>query len=71
MTAADRVPPRTLWALAALGVAAGLVVATLTLTSDHLSERGLETALGLLVGWSLSAPVCSRGGAAPATAPAC
>ena len=52
MTAADRVPPRTLWALAALGVAAGLVVASLTLTSDHLDERGLETALGLLVGWS-------------------
>jgi signal transduction histidine kinase len=52
MTGGTRVTAGSLAALAALGVAAGLVVAWLTLTSDHLDERGLETALALLVGWS-------------------
>jgi signal transduction histidine kinase len=47
-----RVSQRTLPALAGAGLAGGLVFAWLTLTSDHLHDRGLEAALGLLVGWS-------------------
>jgi hypothetical protein len=40
MTPADRFPPRTLWALAALGVAAGLVVAPRSGSRSTLSSRG-------------------------------
>jgi signal transduction histidine kinase len=41
-----------LLALGAAGLAFGLAVATLILTSDHVDDRGAEAALALLVGWS-------------------
>jgi signal transduction histidine kinase len=43
---------RGLAALAALGLATGLIVAWLTLESDHLDEPGVDAVLALLVGWS-------------------
>jgi hypothetical protein len=55
MAGSARAPRRILPALAGAGIAAGLVIAWLTLGSDHLDERGLEAALGLLVGWSFIA----------------
>jgi hypothetical protein len=39
-------------ALACLGFASGLVVAWLTLESDHLDEPAVDAVLALLVGWS-------------------
>ena len=41
-----------LLALGAVGLAFGLAVAALILTSDHVHDRGVEAALALLVGWS-------------------
>jgi signal transduction histidine kinase len=41
-----------LLALGAVGLAVGLAVATLILTSDHVHDRGVEAGLALLVGWS-------------------
>ena len=52
MAAMTRVSAWRLAALGALGAGAGLAFAWLTLTSDHVDERGLEAALGLVVGWS-------------------
>jgi signal transduction histidine kinase len=43
---------RALWALAAVGVAFGLAVLALILTSDHAEPTWAWGALGLLVGWS-------------------
>jgi signal transduction histidine kinase len=43
---------RALWALAAAGVACGLVYLALVLSSDHVDDPGLTAVLGLLVGWS-------------------
>jgi signal transduction histidine kinase len=39
-------------ALAVVGIASGLIVAWLTLESDHLDEPGVDAVLALLVGWS-------------------
>jgi signal transduction histidine kinase len=47
--------PRTSRAIAltgAAGLASGLVYAAIVLASDHVHDRGLEAAIGLLVGWS-------------------
>ena len=52
MASSARAPQRTLVALAGAGLAGGLVFLWLTLGSEHLEDRGLEAALGLLVGWS-------------------
>jgi signal transduction histidine kinase len=52
MDPSARASARGLAALAALGLAAGLVVAWLTLASDHLDEPGVDAVLALLVGWS-------------------
>ncbi|MGH3100123.1 MAG: hypothetical protein ACRDPU_03980, partial [Thermoleophilia bacterium] len=41
-----------LLALGAAGLAVGLAVAALILTSDHVDDRGVEAGLALLVGWS-------------------
>ena len=41
-----------LLALGAVGLAVGVAVAALILTSDHIDDRGVEAALALLVGWS-------------------
>jgi signal transduction histidine kinase len=43
---------RALLALALTGVAAGAAYLAAVVTSDHVDDRGLEAALGLLVGWS-------------------
>ncbi len=39
-------------ALGAAGLAVGVAVAALILSSDHVYDRGVEAALALLVGWS-------------------
>jgi signal transduction histidine kinase len=39
-------------ALAGAGLASGAAVAALILSSDHVSDRGVQAALALLVGWS-------------------
>ena len=43
---------RAVPALAAAGVACGLVYLALVLATDHVDDPGLTAALGLLVGWS-------------------
>jgi signal transduction histidine kinase len=43
---------RQLVLLGALGLVCGLVVAAITLASDHVDDRGVEATLRLLVGWS-------------------
>jgi signal transduction histidine kinase len=52
MSSSARAPQRIILALAGAGLAFGLVVAWLTLGSDHVEDRGFEAALRLLVGWS-------------------
>jgi signal transduction histidine kinase len=52
MSTSPRASQRMFLALAGAGLAFGLVVAWLTLASDHVEDRGFEAALGLLVGWS-------------------
>ena len=49
---AMRASQRIILALAGAGLAFGLIVAWLTLGSDHVEDRGVEAALRLLVGWS-------------------
>jgi len=44
--------PRALLLLGGAGFACGLLYAALVLGSDHVDDRGLTAALGLLVGWS-------------------
>ncbi len=43
---------RLLLALAFAGLASGVVIAAITLASDHIDDPGSETVLRLLVGWS-------------------
>jgi signal transduction histidine kinase len=43
---------RLLLVLGLAGFACGVVVAAITLSSDHVDDRGLEAAIVLLVGWS-------------------
>jgi signal transduction histidine kinase len=43
---------RLLGALALTGIACGVVIAAITLASDHTDDAGSETVLRLLVGWS-------------------
>jgi signal transduction histidine kinase len=43
---------RALAGIAILGVLVGAIVATGVLDSDHVKLRGLDAALGLLIGWS-------------------
>jgi signal transduction histidine kinase len=45
-------PRLTLLALGALGFAWGIAHVALSLSSDHVDDRGLTAGLGLLVGWS-------------------
>jgi hypothetical protein len=52
MPTSPRASQRIILALAGAGLAFGLVVAWLTLESDHVEDRGFEAALRLLVGWS-------------------
>ena len=52
MPTSPRASQRIILALAGAGLAFGLVVAWLTLVSDHVEDRGFEAALRLLVGWS-------------------
>ena len=52
MNGSARASAGGLAALACLGLAAGLVVAWLTLESDHLDEPAVDAVLALLVGWS-------------------
>jgi signal transduction histidine kinase len=52
MSATPRASARGLAVLAALGLASGVIVAWLTLESDHLDEPGVDAVLALLVGWS-------------------
>ena len=52
MNGSARASARGLAALACLGFASGLVVAWLTLESDHLDEPAVDAVLALLVGWS-------------------
>ncbi len=52
MNGSARASARGLAALACLGLAGGLVVAWLTLESDHLDEPAVDAVLALLVGWS-------------------
>ena len=46
------VPARFLVALAGAGAGCGLLYVALVLTSDHVQDRALIAALGLVVGWS-------------------
>jgi signal transduction histidine kinase len=50
--ASTAAPRRALLALALAGFAAGLIYLAVVVTSDRVDDRGLEAALGLLVGWS-------------------
>ncbi len=43
---------RLLLALASAGLVSGVVIAAITLASDHIDDPGSETVLRLLVGWS-------------------
>ena len=52
MSDTSRASARGFAVLAALGLASGLVVAWLTLASDHLDEPVVDAVLALLVGWS-------------------
>jgi signal transduction histidine kinase len=52
MPSSARASQRFILALAGAGLAFGLIVAWLTLGSDHVEDRGFEAALRLLVGWS-------------------
>jgi signal transduction histidine kinase len=52
MTGSAHAPRGILLALAGAGLAGGALFLWLTLTSDHLDDRGLEAGIGLLVGWS-------------------
>jgi signal transduction histidine kinase len=52
MSRSARAPQRIILGLAGAGLAFGLIVAWLTLGSDHVEDRGFEAALRLLVGWS-------------------
>ena len=52
MNGSARASAGGLAALACLGLASGLVVAWLTLESDHLDEPAVDAVLALLVGWS-------------------
>ena len=52
MSDTSRASARGLAVLAALGLASGLIVAWLTVDSDHLDEPVVDAVLALLVGWS-------------------
>jgi signal transduction histidine kinase len=52
MSDASRASARGLAVPAALGLASGLIVAWLTVESDHLDEPVVDAVLALLVGWS-------------------
>jgi signal transduction histidine kinase len=52
MPSSARASQRIILALGGAGLAFGLIVAWLTLGSDHVEDRGFEAALRLLVGWS-------------------
>jgi signal transduction histidine kinase len=43
---------RLLLAIGSAGLAAGAAVAAITLSSDHVDDRGFEAAVALVVGWS-------------------
>jgi signal transduction histidine kinase len=45
-------PRRELLTLALAGLGAGVAYLAVVVTSEHVDDRGLEAALGLLVGWS-------------------
>src|SRR3954447_7957417 len=47
-----RMSRRLLVVLGLAGLAFGVVLAAITLSSDHTDDRGFEAAVGLLVGWS-------------------
>ncbi len=52
MPSSPRASQRVILAVAGAGLAFRLVVAWLTLGSDHVEDRGFEAALTLLVGWA-------------------
>jgi hypothetical protein len=62
---------RALLALAAAGVAFGLVCVALTLASDHVDDRVLSAVLTALVGWSFVGTGVLLGGGGRATGRGC
>jgi signal transduction histidine kinase len=43
---------RALWSVAFAGIAAGAAASALVVASDHIAQRGLAIAIGLLIAWS-------------------